>query len=173
MRLSVHGAAHLPRAVRRIAPTLLLTLSLVAGSPASAAEPQAAGVDPAVITTWNANAVATLVQPAPAGAAKVPPEAFLYLSFVHVAMYNAVNGITGEYELYRWHGKPADGANRQDQRHKGCHRQKRSAGLGEFHSVGGQLCPPSHLHNGVTKFRFKRAVWRETRPAKPARKAKQ
>ncbi|HET6819186.1 MAG TPA: vanadium-dependent haloperoxidase [Candidatus Limnocylindria bacterium] len=138
MRLSVHGAAHLPRAVRRIAPTLLLTLSLVAGSPASAAEPQAGGVDPAVITTWNANAVATLVQPAPAGAAKVPPEAFLYLSFVHIAMYNAVNGITGEYELYRWHGKPADGASPEAAAAAAAHRVLRTY-FGAMGTIGADL----------------------------------
>src|SRR6185503_16496727 len=105
------AAVHLHSSARRIVPAMLLSVALVAGSSVTGAETQAApAANPAVIATWNANALATLVQPAPAGAAKVPPEAFLYLAFVHLAMYNAVNGITGEYELYRWQGKPADGA---------------------------------------------------------------
>jgi hypothetical protein len=32
----------------------------------------------------------------------VGPTAFNYFAFVHLAMYNAVVGITGDYELYRW-----------------------------------------------------------------------
>jgi hypothetical protein len=47
----------------------------------------------AVITTWNQ--VAASVVPA-------NPAAFLNYAFVHLAMYNAVNGITGRYELYQW-----------------------------------------------------------------------
>jgi hypothetical protein len=100
---------------------LLLSLSLSIGSAVSGAPPRAnsdaganadaqVAADPSVITTWNAHAVATLGAPAPAGAAKTPPQTFLYLSFVHLAMYNAVNGITGEFELYRWHGKPGEEA---------------------------------------------------------------
>ena len=38
------------------------------------------------------------------------PTNFNYYAFVHLAMYNAVAAITGEYELYKWDGvapKPA------------------------------------------------------------------
>lgn len=80
------------RRTRRGAPALLLSLSLVVVSPAAAA-PQPAADDPGVITTWNAIAVAT-IPPNPA--------AFLNYAFVHLAMYNAVVGITGEYEQYQW-----------------------------------------------------------------------
>jgi hypothetical protein len=80
------------RRTRRGAPALLLSLSLVIVSPAAAA-PQPAADDPGVITTWNAIAVAT-IPPNPA--------AFLNYAFVHLAMYNAVVGITGEYEQYQW-----------------------------------------------------------------------
>ncbi len=58
--------------------------------------------DPAVITTWNAIAVRTIAGPAPLGAGKANAEAFLWYSFVHAAVYNAVVGITGDYELYKW-----------------------------------------------------------------------
>jgi hypothetical protein len=72
---------------------VLLAIPLVIAAPVSATQPSGAD-DPAVITKWNAVAVAT-IPPNPA--------AFLNYAFVHLAMYNAVNGITGEYELYEWH----------------------------------------------------------------------
>ena len=80
------------RRTQRGAPALLLSLSLVIASPAAAA-PQPAADDPGVITTWNAIAVAT-IPPNPA--------AFLNYALVHLAMYNAVVGITGEYDQYQW-----------------------------------------------------------------------
>ncbi len=80
------------RRTRRGAPALLLSLSLVIATPAAAA-PQVPAADPGVITTWNAVAAATI----PAN-----PAAFLNYAFVHLAMYNAVVGITGEYEQYQW-----------------------------------------------------------------------
>jgi hypothetical protein len=115
MRPAWSTSSHTRPTARRIAPALLLSITIAAASPVTGVEPPAAAdaqvaANPAVITTWNAHAVATLAGAAPAGAAKLPPEVFLYLSFVHIAMYNAVNGITGEYELYRWHGSPQDGA---------------------------------------------------------------
>jgi hypothetical protein len=57
------------------------------------AAPPVAAANAAVITTWNTVAVATI----PAN-----PAAFLNYAFVHLAMYNAVVGITGEYQQYRW-----------------------------------------------------------------------
>jgi hypothetical protein len=56
------------------------------------------GDDAAVIADWNAAAVATIVT----DAAKSPAEAYVYFAFTHAAMHNAVNGITREYELYKW-----------------------------------------------------------------------
>jgi hypothetical protein len=75
-----------------VAPALLLSLSLVVASPTAGAPPIAAD-HPGVITTWNAVAAST-IPPNPA--------AFLNYAFVHLAMYNAVVGITGEYEQYQW-----------------------------------------------------------------------
>jgi len=73
-------------------------------SAGAALEPSRAGVaaaaaaDPAVISDWNATAVATIVT----DAAKSPAEAYVYFAFTHAAMYNAVVGITRDYELYKW-----------------------------------------------------------------------
>jgi hypothetical protein len=55
-------------------------------------------VDPAVITAWNETAVATIV----VDAGKANAEAFLWFGFVQAAVYNAVVGITRDYELYKW-----------------------------------------------------------------------
>jgi hypothetical protein len=66
--------------------------------------------DPAVITTWNANAVRTIAGPAPLGAGKANAEAFIWYAFVHAAVYNAVVGITGDYELYKWNERAPMGA---------------------------------------------------------------
>ncbi len=90
---------HPHRSPWRTAPALLLSLTLVAATPVVAAPPVPAA-NPAVITTWNQIAVSTITANGPS------PTAFNYFAFVHIAMYNAVVGITGEYELYRW-TKPA------------------------------------------------------------------
>jgi len=83
-------AAHRRR--RGTAATLVLMILLATAAPV-AAVPSATGKNAAVITTWNQVAV-SVIPPNPA--------AFLNYAFVHLAMYNAVNGITGTYELYRW-----------------------------------------------------------------------
>lgn len=80
------------RRTRRGASALLLCLSLAIATPAAAAPPPGAA-NPDVITTWNSVA-ASIIPPNPA--------AFLNYAFVHLAMYNAVVGITGEYEQYQW-----------------------------------------------------------------------
>ena len=88
--LSTPTSTHRRR--RGIAATLLLTIVLASATPV-AAVPSASGMNAAVITTWN-QVAASIVPPNPA--------AFLNYAFVHLAMYNAVNGITGRYELYQW-----------------------------------------------------------------------
>jgi hypothetical protein len=87
---------------RGIAVALLLIVSLGAATPA-AAVPSASGKNAAVITTWNQIAVTTLMNtvPPPAGPAASPTH-FIYYAFTHLAMHNAVNGITGKYQLYQW-----------------------------------------------------------------------
>jgi hypothetical protein len=55
-------------------------------------------VDPQVIRDWNATMVATIV----VDAGKANAEAFMWFGFVQAAVYNAVVGITRDYELYQW-----------------------------------------------------------------------
>jgi hypothetical protein len=55
-------------------------------------------VDPQVIRDWNATMVATIV----GDAGKANAEAFMWFGFVQAAVYNAVEGITRDYELYQW-----------------------------------------------------------------------
>lgn len=86
-------------------------ISLVATGPVAGAKSPAA--DPSVITAWNAIAVSTITGAAPNGAGKANAEAFIWFPFVHAAMYNAVQGITGEYELYRWNTRAPKGASPQ------------------------------------------------------------
>jgi hypothetical protein len=92
MRSTTPLDAKARRRRRRGAPALLLCLSLVFVAPAAGAPPVPAD-DARVITTWNAVAASTV----PAN-----PAAFLNYAFVHLAMYNAVVGITGEYAPYQW-----------------------------------------------------------------------
>jgi hypothetical protein len=64
----------------------------------AAARRAAPAADPAVITAWNETAVATIVT----DAGKANAEAFLWYAYEQAAVYNAVVGITGRYELYKW-----------------------------------------------------------------------
>jgi hypothetical protein len=89
-------------AATRTALMLLLCLTLVTATPV-AAKPPAPAANPAVITFWNDVTVATVSAPP-------SPTNFLYFAFTHLAMYNAVVGITGEYEMYRWDKHAPTGA---------------------------------------------------------------
>jgi hypothetical protein len=78
-----------------------LLITLTTGTATAAATPSAAlARDPAVITDWNAIAVATLS----ADTTKQGVETILYTAFVQAAVYNAVVGIEGRYAPYRFHG---------------------------------------------------------------------
>jgi hypothetical protein len=94
------------RSIPRL-PVLLVAVLLASslgGVPAASAS-TAAGDDPAVITYWNGVAVATIV----VDAGKANAEAFLWYAYVQAAVYNAVVGITGRYEPYKWNPEqPAD-----------------------------------------------------------------
>lgn len=92
MRHASSNTSHPHRAGRRAVTALLLSLTLVSATPSAGSQPPGAD-NPAVITTWNAVASSTI----PGN-----PAAFLNYAFVHLAMYNAVVGITGEYALYQW-----------------------------------------------------------------------
>jgi hypothetical protein len=77
-----------------LATVLVAELAIVnraaASSPASS--------DPTVITDWNTIAVNTLI----ADTTKAPVETILYMGFVQAAVYDAVVGIRGRYEPYRF-----------------------------------------------------------------------
>jgi hypothetical protein len=55
--------------------------------------------DPAVISDWNSRAVSTFG----GDPTKAPQESALYVGFVQAAVYNAVVGIDGRYQPYRFH----------------------------------------------------------------------
>jgi hypothetical protein len=65
--------------------------------------------DPAVISEWNEIAVTTLA----GDTTKQPVEAFLYMGFVQAAVYDAVVGVEGRYEPYRFHAHAPRGASAQ------------------------------------------------------------
>ena len=88
-------STHRDRPVKRITLALLVCLTLISATPVSAAHPVPA-TNASVIATWNGIAVSTVTAAGPS------PTNFNYFAFVHLAMYNAVVGITGGYELYKW-----------------------------------------------------------------------
>lgn len=81
----------------------VLTVS-VAGT-ASAATPETTQTGAQAVAYWNGVAVNVIV----VDTGKANAEAFLWYGFTQAAVYNAVNGITGQYEPYRWNpAKPVN-----------------------------------------------------------------
>jgi hypothetical protein len=76
----------------------IASAALLMGSLGGTVDAARGAANPAVITDWNATMVATIVTDAGKGNA----EGILWFSFVNAAVYNAVNGITRRYELYKW-----------------------------------------------------------------------
>lgn len=81
-------------------------LTVLAPTQPGTAHQTGAPADPGVVSEWNEIAVTTLT----ADAATVPPrkapvESYLYLAFMHAAVYNAVVGIEGRYRPYRFHAR--------------------------------------------------------------------
>ncbi len=106
MRTTVQSAVRTsdPRLRRRrwlVACLAVLVLTaLGATSTATAAAKTSAG-DPAVISDWNALAVATFS----GDPTKAPQEVPLYMGFVQAAVYDAVVGIDRRYEPYRFQAR--------------------------------------------------------------------
>jgi hypothetical protein len=90
------------------APLLLAGLLVAPGAAATEAHHHCATrSDPAtVVTDWNALGLSTIL----GDTTKDPREAFLYVAFVQAAVYNAVVGIDGRYEPYRFHAHAPCGA---------------------------------------------------------------
>ena len=105
MRHASSTTPHPHRAGRRAATALLLSLTLISAAPAAAVPPPGAA-NARVITTWNEIAVNTVTN----NGAAASPTSFNYFAFVHLAMYNAVVGITGGYEPYHWDKHAPTGA---------------------------------------------------------------
>ena len=118
MRRAASATPHPHRSARRVA-LALLVITLAAAAPVSAAPPVPAA-NAAVINTWNQLAVSTVTAGAPG------PTAFNYFAFVHLAMYNAVVGITGEYELYRWTAEAPESASPEAAAAAAAHRVLRA-----------------------------------------------
>jgi PAP2 superfamily len=93
---------------------LAATAVLVSGVALTAALPASAfhrpTADPAVITDWNAIAVNTIAGAPPNGAGLNNAEGIMWFGFVQAAVYNAVEGITGDYNLYDWNERAPIGA---------------------------------------------------------------
>ena len=79
------------------------------GSVEASASPLQAAADPKVISDWNAVAFDTIV----VDAGKANAEAFMWFAFEQAAVYNAVVGITRQYELYNWNARGPRGASPQ------------------------------------------------------------
>jgi len=110
MRLGRLTRVRVRAARRRALGSVLLAAALavtgVSGVSANGSRPAA---DPSVITFWNEVAFQTIV----VDAGKANAQTFIYYSFAQAAVYNAVNGITHKYELYKWNGHPQRGASPQ------------------------------------------------------------
>jgi hypothetical protein len=86
---------------RRGVGAAVLTAALLATSlsgTATATPSTQAATGHEVITFWNSVAVSVIVT----DAGKANAEAFLWYAFEQAAVYNAVVGITGRYEPYKW-----------------------------------------------------------------------
>src|SRR5262245_6019255 len=93
----LHLSYRLPSTIAAV----VVGAALAAALPASGGRPPAAA-DASVITEWNAIAVNTIAGPAPNGAGMNNAEGVMWFAFAQAAVYNAVEGITGDYDLYDW-----------------------------------------------------------------------
>jgi hypothetical protein len=87
----------------------VLLATLATGTAGAATEATGGTDDPAVISEWNEIAVNTLI----ADTTRPVVESILYTAFVQAAVYNAVVGIEGRYEPYRFHAHAPRGASAQ------------------------------------------------------------
>jgi hypothetical protein len=85
---------------------LLATSLGSVGTVGAAGSPPRGAADPQVISDWNAVAFDTII----VDAGKANAEAFMWFAFEQAAVYNAVVGITRQYELYNWNARGPRGA---------------------------------------------------------------
>jgi hypothetical protein len=96
------------RIAKGAAALLLTSLVVVVPSTATAKDTNQVG-GAAVISEWNEIAQKTFL----ADTDKAVPEDFLYMGLVQAAVYNAVVGIEGRYQPYRFSSKAPQGASSQ------------------------------------------------------------
>jgi hypothetical protein len=87
----------------------ILLATLASGAATAATPTTMAADDPTVISDWNEIAVTTLL----GDTTKQLVEDFLYLGFVQAAVYDAVVGVEGRYEPYRFHAHAPRGTSAQ------------------------------------------------------------
>jgi hypothetical protein len=100
--------AHAPSWLAALAAAVLLA-TLATGTATAATRATAASDDPTVISDWNQIAVTTLL----GDTSKQLVEDFLYMGFVQAAIYDAVVGVQGRYEPYRFHAHAPHGTSAQ------------------------------------------------------------
>jgi hypothetical protein len=94
-----------------VAVVLAAPLSVTAAGAAAAAGHGASAAvahhaeNAAVVSDWNATAVATLA----GDTSRAPQEMGLYLAFMHAAIYDAVVGVEGRYQPYVFHDRAPRG----------------------------------------------------------------
>jgi len=100
MRLSSRSGFSVPLSFQRRVWATVMAASLLAVSPGGVVTAQGGSpaADPVVITDWNKTAVDVIVGQAGKGNA----EAFWSYAYTQLAVYDAVEGITGQYDLYKW-----------------------------------------------------------------------
>jgi hypothetical protein len=111
-RANLPPAGWTPAGRRRRVPRLGLlsaAIGVVVAVPpfagAAVAQPSTPVETASVVSDWNAIAVTTLS----GDTSKALQEHFLYLGFMHAAIYDAVVGVHGRYEPYRFHGRAPHG----------------------------------------------------------------
>src|SRR6476646_1497191 len=89
---------HTSSRLRLFACAAVLSVTCLGVASSATAETTAGAENPTVISDWNALAISTFS----ADPTKVPQETPLYMGFVQAAVYDAVVGIEGRYEPYRF-----------------------------------------------------------------------
>jgi hypothetical protein len=89
---------HISSRLRLFACAVVLLVTFLGVASSATAETTVGAKDPSVISDWNALAVTTFS----ADPTKAPQETPLYMGFVQAAVYDAVVGIDGRYEPYRF-----------------------------------------------------------------------
>ena len=105
----VMSGGHTSSSRRLTACVAVLFVTCLGAVSTASATTTARAQDAMVIPAWNAIAMTTLG----ADPTKAPQETPLYMGFVQAAVYNAVVGIDGRYEPYRFQARAPRGASAQ------------------------------------------------------------